>query len=170
MSRHGYDWYDWCDWAKFRSTLHRFARAREGNIAVIFAFALVPVIASVGAAVDYSRANSVKADLQAALDSTALMLSKEAATDTENELQTNALAYFKATFNRPGTENISVSANYTSTNGSTLVLNGSVDVPTEFMQAFGYDTVTINGSSTAQWGTTRLRVALVLDNTGSMGY
>ncbi|MGA7973114.1 MAG: VWA domain-containing protein, partial [Pseudolabrys sp.] len=36
------------------------------------------------------------------------------------------------------------------------------------MQAFGYDTVTIHGSSTAQWGTNRLRVALVLDNTGSM--
>ncbi len=48
------------------------------------------------------------------------------------------------------------------------MLNGSVDVPTDFMQAFGYDTVTIGSSSTAQWGTTRLRVALVLDNTGSM--
>jgi len=48
------------------------------------------------------------------------------------------------------------------------VLNGSVDVPTDFMQAFGYDTVTIHGSSTAQWGTNRLRVALVLDNTRSM--
>ena len=155
-------------WTKFCDTLRRFGSARDGNIAVIFALALVPVIASVGAAVDYSRANSVKADLQAALDSTALMLSKEAATATENELQTNALAYFKATFNRPGTENISVSVNYSSTNGSTLVLNGSVDVPTEFMEAFGYDTVTIKGSSTAQWGTTRLRVALVLDNTGSM--
>ncbi len=156
-------------WTKFCNTLHRFGSARDGNIAVIFAFALVPVIASVGAAVDYSRANSVKADLQAALNSTALMLSKEAATDTENELQTKALAYLKATFNRPGAENISVSVNYSSTNGSMLVLNGSVDVPTEFMEAFGYDTVTIKGSSTAQWGTTRLRVALVLDNTGSMG-
>ena len=155
-------------WTKFRSTLHRFARAREGNIAVIFAIALLPVIASVGAAVDFSRANSVKADLQAALDATVLMLSKEAATDTENQLQTNALAYLKATFNRPGTENIAVSATYTGTGGSSLVLNGSVSVPTEFMQAFGYDMVTIAGSSTAQWGTSRLRVALVLDNTGSM--
>ncbi len=155
-------------WAKFCDTLRRFGRAREGNIAVIFAFSMVPVIASVGAAVDYSRANSIKADLQAALDATALMLSKEAAVDTHDQLQSNALAYFKAMFNRPAYETIAVTANYTDANGSTLVLNASVNVKTDFMQAFGYDTVTLSGSSTAQWGTTRLRVALVLDNTGSM--
>ena len=32
--------------------------------------------------------------MQAALDSTALMMSKEAATDTSTQLQTNALNYF----------------------------------------------------------------------------
>jgi Flp pilus assembly protein TadG len=155
-------------WAKFCSTLRRFGRAREGNIAVVFAFSLVPVIASVGAAVDYSRANSIKADMQAALDATALMLSKEVANDTNDQLQAKALAYFKALFNRPSSGNIAVSASYNNTNGSTLVVNASVNVSTDFMQAFGYDTVTLTGSSTAQWGTTRLRVALVLDNTGSM--
>ena len=155
-------------WTKFRDILRRFGRAREGNIAVIFAFTMIPIIASVGAAVDYSRANSVKADLQAALDATALMLSKQAATDTNDQLQANALAYFTAVFNRPGAENIAVTASYTETNGSQLVVNASVDVPTEFMQAFGYDTITLSGSSTARWGTKRLRVALVLDNTGSM--
>ena len=155
-------------WSKFRRTLQGFVRAREGNVAVIFALATLPIIASVGAAVDYSRANSVKADMQAALNSTALMLSKEAATDTVGELQAKASTYFKAIFKPHGAGNISVSASYDTTNGSTLVLNGSVDMPTEFMQAFGYDAVTLSGSSTARWGTNRLRVALVLDNTGSM--
>ena len=32
----------------------------------------------------------------------------------------------------------------------------------------GYQNITVNGSSTAKWGSTRLRVALALDNTGSM--
>ena len=154
--------------SKFRRTLQRFVRAREGNVAVIFALATLPIIASVGAAVDYSRANAVKADMQAALNSTALMLSKEAANDTVDQLQAKASTYFTAIFNPHGAENIAVSASYDTTNGSTLVLNGSVDVPTDFMQAFGYDTVTLRGSSTARWGTNRLRVALVLDNTGSM--
>ena len=36
------------------------------------------------------------------------------------------------------------------------------------MDIFGYDQVTIKATSTSEWGNTRLRVALVLDNTGSM--
>jgi Flp pilus assembly protein TadG len=158
-----------CIWAKCSKTIRAFVRAGEGNVAITFAILLIPVIASLGAAVDFSRANSVKADLQAALDSTALMLSKEAATDTDAELQAKAAAYFKASFNRPDTQNVTVTAKYSSTAGSTLTLDGSVDVPTDFMQMFGFDSVTISSSSTVEWGTTRLRVALVLDNTGSMG-
>jgi Flp pilus assembly protein TadG len=155
-------------WARCCNALGEFARAREGNIAITFALVLIPVVAATGTAVDYSRANSVKADLQAALDATALMLSKEASSDTSSQLQTNATAYFKATFNRPGTENVTVSASYSNSAGSSLLVNGSVSVPTTFMGIFGYNAITVSSSSTAQWGTTRLRVALVLDNTGSM--
>lgn len=156
------------NWAKCRNAIRAFARAREGNVAITFAVALVPVLAATGAAVDFSRANAVKADLQAALDSTALLLAKEAATDTNDELQARALAYFKATYNQPSTNNITVSASYSSTGGSTVVVNGSVSVPTNFMGIFGHDAITVSSSSTTQWGTSRLRVALVLDNTGSM--
>ena len=35
--------------------LRTFARDRRANIAVLFALSLVPVLAAVGAAVDYSR-------------------------------------------------------------------------------------------------------------------
>ena len=69
-------------WTKFRSALRAFRAARGGNVAITFALATLPIIAGVGFAVDYSRANSVKVALQQALDATALMLSKEAATDT----------------------------------------------------------------------------------------
>jgi Flp pilus assembly protein TadG len=69
-------------WKKFCHTLAGFRTARGGNVAITFALATLPILGFVGAAVDYSRANSVKAAMQTALDSTALMLSKEAATDT----------------------------------------------------------------------------------------
>jgi hypothetical protein len=36
------------------------------------------------------------------------------------------------------------------------------------MKVLGFQSVAIGGSSTATWGSNRLRVALVLDNTGSM--
>jgi len=148
--------------------LGRFSRAKGGNVAITFAIATLPVIGGVGAAVDYSHANSVKVALQAALDSTALMLSKEAANDTSAALQTNAVKYFKAMFTRPEGTNLALTATYTTSGGSAVVVNGQVDVPTVFMGVMGFSKITVNGSSTAKWGSQRLRVALALDNTGSM--
>ncbi len=155
-------------WTKFRNALRAFRVARGGNVAITFAFATLPIIAIVGYAVDYSRANSVKVAMQAALDSTALMISKEAATDTPTQLQTNAKAYFLALFNRSDVKNITVNASYSSTSATQLVISSSVDVPTTFLAAVGWDTLTVGNSSTSKWGETRMRVALVLDNTGSM--
>ncbi len=148
--------------------LRRFKRDRRGNVAITFALATLPIIGFVGAAVDYSSANQAKADLQAALDSTALMLAKYAPTHTDAEIQVKASDYFKAIFDAPNATNISLSATYTAS-PTKVVVDGSAQVPTAFMSALGYDYITINGSSTTTWGTTKLRVALVLDNTGSMG-
>src|SRR5665213_1974809 len=96
------------------------------------------------------------------------MLSKEATTDTSSALQTNATKYFKALYTPSNTNDITISASYTTTGGSQVTVNGSVDVPTVFMGIMGFQKITVNGSSTSAWGSTRLRVALVLDNTGSM--
>jgi hypothetical protein len=63
--------------SQVRRAAHRFAAANQGNIAVIFAIALVPIISFIGAAIDYTRANAARSSMQAALDSTALMLSKD---------------------------------------------------------------------------------------------
>src|SRR5665647_1767960 len=148
--------------------VRNFSAARGGNVAITFAIASLPIVGSVGFAVDYSHANSVKTALQAALDSTALMLSKEASTDTSAQLQTNALKYFNALFTRPEAQSVSISATYTVTGGSQVVVNGTAQVPTKFLGVVGYQNITVGGSSTAKWGSSRLRVALVLDNTGSM--
>jgi Flp pilus assembly protein TadG len=155
-------------WTKLRRALTAFAGARGGNVALTFAMATLPIIGGVGAAVDFSRANSIKTAMQAALDSTALMLSKEAATATASQLQTDATNYFKALFNRADAPNPTITASYTASGGSTIVVNGSVAMATKFLGVLGYNSLTINSSSTTTWGSTRLRVALVLDNTGSM--
>ena len=155
-------------WTKFRSALRAFRVAHTGNVAITFAFATLPILAGVGAAVDYSHANSVKVAMQAALDSTALMISKEAATDTASQLQTNAQKYFLALFTRPEAKNITVTASFTTTDGTAVVMNSTADVPTSLLGIIGYDTITVASSSTAKWGSNLLRVALVLDNTGSM--
>ena len=124
--------------ARIAPRVRSFSPAVGGNVAITFAMATLPIIGGVGAAVDYSHANSVKVALQAALDSTALMLSKEAVTDSSSALQSNASKYFNVLFTRPEGTNISINASYTTTTGSALVVNGSVDVPTVFMGIMGF--------------------------------
>ena len=155
-------------WSTLLGALRKFSAERSGNVAITFAIATLPIIGGVGAAVDYSHANSVKVALQAALDSTALMLSKEAATVSTAQLQADAVKYFNAMFTKPESTNLAITTSYTTSGGSAVVVNGQVDVPTVFMGIMGYSKITVNGSSTAKWGSERLRVALVLDNTGSM--
>jgi Flp pilus assembly protein TadG len=155
-------------WTKLTVALRAFDRSRAGNVAITFAIATLPVIGAVGAAVDYSRANAVKAAMQAALDSTALMLARDAATLTDTQLQTKASSYFLAMFNRPEANTIAISASYSASGGSQVTVNGQANVPTSIMNAVGYDHITVKGTATSKWGSERLRVALALDNTGSM--
>jgi Flp pilus assembly protein TadG len=147
-------------WTKFRSALRAFRVAHAGNVAITFALATLPIIATVGFAVDYSRANAVKAAMQAALDTTALMISKEATTDTNTQLQTNAQKYFLALFTRTEATNVTITASYDSSGGTSVVVNGATDVPTSILGVIGYNTITVSGSSTAKWGSNLLRVAL----------
>ena len=155
-------------WSNLVRNLDAFRAARAGNVAITFAVAALPIVGFVGFAVDFSHANSVKAAMQAALDSTALMLSKDAATLSTTDLQTKAKSYFDALFTRPEAKSVTISATYSTTGGSQLVVNGSAVVPTDFLGIIGYQNINVNGTATAAWGSTRLRVALALDNTGSM--
>src|SRR3972149_5623675 len=157
-------------WQRLRHAFGAFRSDRAGNVMITFALATLPIVGFTGFAVDYSRANSVKTALQAAVDSTALMLSKEAATDTASQLQTNAQKYFTALFTRPEAINVAITATYTTSGGSAIIINGSADVPTAFLAVIGYQNIPVNASSTAKWGSSRLRVALALDNTGSMAW
>jgi Flp pilus assembly protein TadG len=145
-----------------------FASGQQGNIAVVFALSLVPMLGFVGAAVDYSHANSVKASAQAALDATALMLAKTAGTQTPAEIQTAATNYFAANFNRKEAINPVVAVDYTPSN-STIKLTATASIKTDFMRMMGFPSLDVRAFSTAAWGANALlRVALVLDNTGSM--
>jgi Flp pilus assembly protein TadG len=155
-------------WTKFRSALRAFRAARGGNVAITLALAALPIIGGVGAAIDYSRANFARTKMQAALDTTALMLSREASADTGSQLQSNATKYFLALFNPPEAQNIAINITYSTSGGSNLIANGSATVPTTFAGVLGLKTINISSSSTVRWGNSRLRVALVLDNTGSM--
>lgn len=152
--------------------IRRFLEDRRGNILPMFGLALLPIMGLIGAAVDYSRANAVKSRMQAALDSTALAMAANAANQTASQLTASATAYFNAMFNTQSTTGVTLSVAYTNTaaTGPQVTVNGSTNVKTQFMNipGFGISQMPVAATSTTAWGNTRLRVALVLDNTGSM--
>jgi len=152
----------WC------GRLRAFRTETGGNVIMLFGLMIIPLIGFVGAAVDYSRANSDKAAMQAAVDATALMLSTAAPTMTQAQLNSQATAYFNANFNRTDVQNLIVTPIWTSQSGTQIVISATGMVATSFMKIMGISYMNLSVSSTVKWGNTRLRVALVLDNTGSM--
>jgi len=153
--------------------LARFLSNTRGGVAPLMAVVSIPVLAAVGMAVDYTRANSARAAFQVSLDATALMLSRESAADATTPdstmLQSHATDTFNALYKHPEVNNITVTPVYSSgLEGSKLTLQGSGVMNTNFLGVIGVNQIQIGATSASVWGNTRLRVALVLDNTGSM--
>jgi Flp pilus assembly protein TadG len=149
--------------------LARFLDNTRGGVAPLAAVVALPLMIGVGVAMDYSKVNAARSAFQVALDSTALMLSKDAATETSDQLQTEATNKFNSLFSHPDVDpaSVHVTPHFTTSGGSTLTLSGTATVNTSFVSAIA-STVDISATSVSTWGNTRLRVALVLDNTGSM--
>ncbi|HEY8564960.1 MAG TPA: pilus assembly protein TadG-related protein [Beijerinckiaceae bacterium] len=53
-------------------TFRQFGRDRDGNVAVVFALMLLPVVAMAGFALDYTRATQARSSLQMAADTAAI--------------------------------------------------------------------------------------------------
>lgn len=98
------------------------------------------------------------------------MLSKDAADASQKgTLPDEANNTFKALFSHPDVDpsSVHVTPTFTTAGGSKLTLTGNATVNTNFISVIA-STVNISATSVSTWGNTRLRVALVLDNTGSM--
>ncbi len=150
--------------------LGRFLKDCRAGVAPMLALGIIPLIGAVGAAVDYSRANLVRSSMQAALDATALMLSKDAQALDAGGLATKATSYFTAMFNRPEASNVTITPQMTSAQqGSfTLSISGSATVNTMFWRLMGQPQVNVTATGEVVWGIRKLNLALALDNTGSM--
>ena len=151
------------------SQLSRFGTADRGNVMITFALVTIPMIGFVGAAVDYSRGNSTKAAMQSAVDSTALMLSREAANLTQAQLNTRARDIFNALLHRPDVSSIGVTSTFTKqASGFKITVEATGVVPTTFTKLIGKDHLNVDVNAQVVWGVRKLELALALDNTGSM--
>ena len=148
----------------------RILQDRKGGVAPLLALTIIPIVAAVGAAVDYSRANLVRTAMQNALDSSALMLSKDAQALSSAQLDQKATSYFNAMFQRPDASNVQVTQQLSTPAQGTfnLKLSGSATVATMFWRLLGQQQINVTATGEVTWGIKKLNLALAFDNTGSM--
>ena len=153
-----------------RAWLATFRRDCRGNVVTTFALSIIPVIGFIGAAVDYSRANNARTSLQSAIDSTALMLSKDAIGLSAAQIQTKAQTYFSALYTNPDGANVTINAAFSEPQPGSFKIDmtASGSVPASFTKVIGQTSIPISVTSQAVWGIKKLELALALDNTGSM--
>jgi len=145
--------------------LRRFLRDKRANVAMMFGFVAVPLIAATGAAIDYSRAFEQRMVVQDALDSAALAANRLIGLATESEIYDEAMAFFNANTEGRLDEELTVSMVI---DGGSVTLTTELPVPTTFLGIVGVDDINFDLKSRTIAGAATYEVALVLDNSGSM--
>jgi len=132
----------------------------------IFAFALLPVMAATGAAVDGTRMFLVRDSVQRAVDAAGLAAGHTLEVDS---MATDARSFFDANFTN--VEDVATLQDFTmTTNADSSVIDvaATVTVNTTFMRLFGFNEVSFTQRAQITRETRGMELTLVMDNTGSM--
>lgn len=161
-----------------RTKLSRLGRDTKGNVAIIFALAMFPVIAVVGMSIDYTLAGRRQAQLNAAADAAALMTTSPTGMAlTASAAQVAAIAMFKAQAGNVGGTSVQVPGitvqDTTNSNGS---VTRATTVPytatsqNAFAALLQMKSMTIGGTSKVSSVTApNIDFYMLLDTSPSMG-
>src|SRR3954464_16062600 len=147
-----------------------FLRSSRGNVAMMFALAMVPLMIGAGVGLDYTRAMLVRQQMGEALDAAGLAVGSSTGLDHDSA-EAMAQKFFNANYTVNttafGTPTVTIpSTGYNST--GSVVINATNSMPTVLVKLVGITSLPVTASSTVVWGQSKLWVALVLDNSGSM--
>ena len=171
--------------ARIRALTSNFRLNTRGNVAVITAVAMLPMVAAIGCVIDYTDASMIKTKLQAAADAAALgtVSVNSSVVTTAKAMSSGGTVSGGSTFaNAFFNANLSTSpenVGYTSlTPTSTVTLTGTTmtakvsftaNVPTYFLGVLGRSNIAVSGSSTASYTLpTYINFYLMVDVSGSM--
>jgi Flp pilus assembly protein TadG len=144
----------------------RFGVDCKGNTAVIFGLAAIPLFGAVGAAIDYSAANSARTELQTAADSSALAVAKEAYKLSSSQISQKGSDYFNANFRRSNTQIKQVTTTYSPSN-STVTVKANGTVKPAFMELFHVSEMPIGVQALAVAANDGMGCVLSLSSTAS---
>ena len=152
---------------KFFETARQLKNATDGSVAMMFGILSIPLVLAAGGMVDYSRFYYAHTNMQDAVDAAALRVSTIASGKSQSQLNKSSKDFFDANFHDVEVADVALTPTYSSM-GPTFTLAGAGTLKTYFLGLIGIHKLPVQASSTVAWSNTRLRLALVLDNTGSM--
>jgi Flp pilus assembly protein TadG len=147
-----------------RALLRDFVTSRRGNVAMMFGIALVPMMIAVGVGLDFARAAMARSQMREALDAASLAVGSTPNLD-QTKAQALAEKYFKANYKGENKADVKVT-NFDAKGKVTIT--ATTTVTTTMLKIAHPGALAVGASSTVVWGQTKLWVALVLDNSGSM--
>ncbi|OYU50337.1 MAG: hypothetical protein CFE31_01935 [Rhizobiales bacterium PAR1] len=149
--------------------IKEFWKDRRGATTVVMALAMVPVMSILGIATDYAKATSQRNALQQAIDAAAIAIAKDPDANliSNADLKARAVAYANAAVGNSPVDNMSMTV---SIDADRATLSASGTVKLNFGAFLGADTLTVASTVTVELSKMKnVEIALVLDNTGSMG-
>jgi Flp pilus assembly protein TadG len=151
----------------FQSFRRRFRRDDRGNVAMMVAVSVVPLTLAAMGALDLTRSVTAKVALQDALDAAALAAGRVSGNDATLLQQTGQRVLQQ---NLSGTQDFTVtSATFTFGANGTVVAAAQATFQPSMAGLFGAGPAKLAASSEVTRSGSILEIALVLDNTGSMG-
>lgn len=146
----------------------RFHRDERGNFLMLFGLVLVPLMGVVGVAIDYSRASNARQALSSAIDSAALMAARDAQKLTDGQIRTRANAWIRDNLPPDVKSQLGNTTVTIDRTARTIKIDADANVPTTISSVLGMSNIPVSTNSHSTWGTNKIELALVLDNTGSM--
>lgn len=151
-----------------KNLLKRLFKADRGNIVMIFALSLFPILAVAGSAIDISRIQSAKIQTSSLLDQAVLAAANLSYTDDPDALVTEWMTSQISQFGY-SPDNLEVIVNSeVALNSRSVNAVARLTIDTAMMHIFGRDEVVIEVTSAAFQSIPNIEIAMVLDISSSM--
>ena len=155
---------------KVQPALHRFSRDERGAAVVAIAVSMVVLVGAAGLAFDAGRGYMINARLSQAVDAAALAGGRSLSIGAGGDYETAIKKYFKANF-PDGFMGATVPEPTIRLNaaGDEIEVIASATIPTTLTRVLDTQEIEISARAVVHRAVKGLEVALVLDNSGSMG-
>lgn len=157
---------------KQRQQLQRARRDISGNVAVITALAILPIISIAGIAIDMQTTVTMKNKAQYVIDSAVLAGAKsKQAGLTDKQVRQDVRRYIRQLLKNEGSGLACDRAKVSFVTGQEdIVVKLRCFQDTSITQMLGRDKLEFNVTSTSTYGISKVDVAFIFDNSGSMGW